>query len=130
MGRAVLILSSEPDRDKARHWVTIAPAGTAVEFKRGKRSIPQNSRMWAMLTAISEQMIWHGVKLTPEDWKLVFMDALNREMRIVPNIDGTGFVNLGTSTSSLTKGEHSDLTMIIEAFAAKHGVDLGEGASA
>lgn len=130
MGRAVLILTSDEDRDKARHWVGIAPSGTAVEFKRGKRSVPQNSRMWAMLTAVSEQLVWHGMKLSPEDWKLVFMDALNRELRIVPNIDGTGFVNLGTSTSRLTKAEHSDLTMIIEAFAAKHEINLGEGVDA
>lgn len=29
-------------------------------------------------------------------------------------------------TSKLTKAEHSDLTALIEAFAAQHGVDLGE----
>ena len=130
MGRAVKILYGTDTRDEACQWVRKAPPGTVVEFKRSNRSTPQNARMWAMLTAVSTQLQWHGMTLSPEDWKLIFMDALRREMRIVPNIDGTGFVNLGTSTSKLSKSEHSDLTMIIEAFGAKHDVDLGEGVEA
>jgi hypothetical protein len=78
--------------------------------------------MWAMLTDIATQLPWHGVKLTPEDWKLVFLDALKRELRMVPNIDGTGFVNLGRSSSDLSKEEMSDLFELIHAFGAKHGV--------
>jgi hypothetical protein len=59
-----------------------------------------------------------------DDWKLVFMDALNREMRVVPNIDGTGFVQLGRKTSKLTVPEMNELMALIEAFAAQHGIDL------
>lgn len=50
------------------------------------------------------------------------MDALNREVRMVPNIDGTGFVNLGTRSSDLSKEEMSDLMEIISAFGANHAV--------
>jgi len=78
--------------------------------------------MWAMLTDISEQLAWHGVKLSPDDWKLVMLDALKREMRMVPNIDGNGFVNLGRSSSDLSKDEMTALMEIIAAFGAKHGV--------
>lgn len=129
MGRALVIIDGPRSRARAIDYATRAPLGTRIEFKRSNRTTPQNDRMWAMLTIISEALPWHGVKLTPDDWKLIFMDALNREMRIVPNIDGTGFVNLGTRTSKLTKSEHSDLTMIIEQFAARHGVELGEETS-
>ena len=126
MTRALLVLSSDHIREKAALWCQKLPPGTRVEFKAPKRSLPQNARMWAMLTALSRQVEWHGLRLDPEDWKLIFMDALNREVRMVPNIDGTGFVNLGRSTSRLSKEEHSDLTTLIERFAAERGVDLGD----
>lgn len=122
MSRATIILNSPEARFKAVHWIGKAPAGTRVEFKASKRSIPQNARFWAMLSDIAQQVPWHGVKMTPDDWKLVFLDGLKRELRIVPNIDGTGFVNLGRSSSDLSKSEMSDLMELIAAFGANHGV--------
>jgi hypothetical protein len=41
---------------------------------------------------------------------------------VVPNIEGTGFVALGLSTSRMTKGEMSDLMELIAAFGAERGV--------
>lgn len=122
MGRATIIIRTDEDRKRAAEWATKAPPLTRIEFKRAKRSIPQNARFWAMLSDIAEQLAWHGVKLTPDDWKLVFLDALKREMRMVPNIDGNGFVNLGRSSSDLSKDEMTALIELIAAFGAKHGV--------
>lgn len=122
MSRAVLVLTNPAVRDRAKHWVEIAPAGTRLEFKEARRSLPQNARMWAMLTEVARQVEWHGLKLSADDWKLIFMASLNQEMRLVPNIDGTGFVNLGRSSSDLTKAEMGDLMTLIEAFGAKQGV--------
>jgi hypothetical protein len=45
---------------------------------------------------------------------------------MVPNIDGNGFINLGRSSSDLSKAEFSDLIEIIFAFGAKHGVVFAE----
>lgn len=126
MDRALLILSSEAIRSKAIDWIRRLPAGTRVQFSAPKRSLPQNDKMWALLTEVSEQVPWHGQKLEPEDWKLVFMDALNREMRIVPAIDGRGFVNLGRSSSKLSVNEMRDLIELIYAFGAQHGVTFNE----
>lgn len=126
MPRALIRIFGPRERQKAIYWINKAPVGTRIEFKTSQRTTPQNDRMWAMLTVLAENLTWHGMRLSTEDWKLIFMDALSREVRMVPNIDGTGFVNLGRSSSKLTKDEHSDLTTIIEAFAAQHGVDLGE----
>ena len=122
MTRALVTLHRDGDRQKAVRWAMIAPQGTRVEFKKPKRTIPQNERMWAMLTDVATQLPWHGVKLKPDDWKLIFLDALKRELRMVPNIDGTGFVNLGRSSSDLSKEEMSDLFELIHQFGAKHGV--------
>ncbi len=78
--------------------------------------------MWAMLTDVAQQIPWHGVKLRPDDWKDLFMDALKRANRMVPNLDGNGFVNIGQSSSDLSKQEMSDLIELIKMFGAKHGI--------
>lgn len=122
MARAFLVLANDIFRQRAIDWIKAAPKDTRVEFKGPKRSLDQNSRLWACLTDIAQQVDWHGVKLTPDDWKLLFLDALKRELRIVPNLDGNGFVNLGRSSSDLSKQEFADLLELIQAFAAEKGV--------
>lgn len=122
MSRALILIRSDLDRQRAATWAKKAPPGTRIEFKASKRSIPQNSRFWAMLSDVARQLPWHGIKLSPSDWKLIFLDALKREVRLVPNIDGNGFVNLGRSSSDLSKAEMGELMTLIEAFGAKHGV--------
>jgi hypothetical protein len=107
-------------------WATKAPEGTRIEFKRSKRSIPQNDRMWAMLTDVARQLEWHGQRLTPDDWKLIFLDALKREARVVPALNGDGFVNLGRSSSDLSKEEMGDLIDLIGAFGSQHGVEFAD----
>ena len=130
MSRALIVIASQADRTKAANWAIKAPFGTRIEFKAAKRTLPQNDRMWAMLTDVARQIPWHGMKLTPDAWKLIFLDGLKRELRIVPNLDGTGFVNIGTSSSDLTIGEMSDLMELMAAFGAKHGVVFHDDAVA
>lgn len=126
MSRALLVLHDDAKRAKAIDWIRRAPKETRVEFKGPKRTIPQNDRMWAMLTDISTQLLWHGQRLSTEDWKQVMLAALKQEVRIVPNIHGDGFVQLGRSSSDLSKEEMGDLMTIMEAFAARYGVKLNE----
>jgi hypothetical protein len=122
MARALLILYTDADRKRCAHWASNVPAGTRVEWKAPKRTLPQNARMWAMLTDIAAQVEWHGLKLSADDWKLIFLDGLKSELRLVPNINGTGFVNLGRSSSDLTVAEMGDLMELIAAFGANRGV--------
>jgi len=122
MSRALIVINGNPERERAAHWAAKVPVGTRIEYKAPKRSLPQNDRFWAMLTEVSRQLPWHGIKLTADDWKLIFLDALKRELRMVPNIDGTGFVNLGRSSSDLSKAEMTDMIELISAFGANHGV--------
>lgn len=129
MARAQLVLAYAADRTKAHRWVDQAPINTRLEFKQPKRSVPQNDRFWAMLTDISIQVSHHGMRLTPDDWRLLFLDALKREVRIAPNLDGTAFVNLGRSSSDLSKAEFSDIFEVMEAWAASNGVTFHDGRS-
>jgi hypothetical protein len=78
------------------------------------------------LKDLSEQVNWHGSKLTPEEWKDVCSAALKR-YRVVPGIDG-GFVVLGLSTSRMDKQTFSELLELIIAFGAEHDVTWSEPA--
>lgn len=121
-----MTIRTTDDRQRALKVVEAAPFGSRVEIKAIKRSLPQNDRMWAMLTDVAQQLPWHGQKLRPDDWKLIFIDALKRELRTVPSLDGAGFVSINKSSSDLTKNEMGDLIDLIAAFGAEHGVVFGD----
>jgi hypothetical protein len=121
MGRALVTLYHKHDIERAMRWVANAPKGTRLEFKAPKRTIPQNARLWLMLTAIS-RLDWHGHRYSPEAWKDYFMHALSGS-RWMPGEDG-GMVPIGRSTSNLSVDEFGDLMTLIEAFCARQGVAL------
>ena len=77
------------------------------------------------MSDISEQVNWHGRKLTTEQWKHIFTAALTK-LDVVPNLAGDGFVVLGQSTSKMTVGELSNLIELINAFGAEQGVRFSE----
>lgn len=92
-----------------------------LEVREFTRTADQNRRLWAMLHDISDQVIWHGNKLSAEDFKHIFSAAMSQQ-RVVPNIDGNGFVVLGKSTSKMSVAEMSDMIELMQAFGAQHGV--------
>lgn len=122
MSRYFITIRSTAHRERAARILAAAPFGSRVEIKAAKRTIPQSDKMWAMLTEVAQQIPWHGVKLRPDDWKLIFLASLKRELRMVPNLDGDGFINLSQSSSDLTKDEMSNLIELIAAWGAQHGV--------
>ena len=126
MSRALLILHRQSDRDRAASWVRQAPWGTRITFQEAKRTTDQNARMWAMLTEVARQVKWHGQRLSADDWKLIFLSALKQELRMVPALDGRGFVQLGRSSSDLSVAEMGDLMDLIAAFGAREGVTFAE----
>ncbi len=96
-----------------------------IEIKEMTRSLAQNSMLWACLTDIAEQVVWHGRKLSKEDWKHVLSAALYQQ-DVVPNLNGDGFVVLGKSTSKMTVREMRDLIELAQAFGAEQGVKFGD----
>lgn len=95
-----------------------------IEVKPLTRTIQQNDLMWALLTEISNQVVWHGQKLTPENWKDVLTAALKRQA-VVPGIDG-GFVVLGQRTSKMSVKELNEVIELAYAFGAQNGVVFNE----
>lgn len=105
----------------ASYILDAAPDGCVVTFKEPTRSLEQNARLWSMLSDVSRQVVWYGKKLTADDWKTVLTASL-RQTRVVPTIDGDGFVPLGMSTSKMSVKEMTALIDLIEAFGAQHNV--------
>ena len=115
------ILSHPEARRRAIEAVQQAPDGYAVTVAEPTRNLSQNAKLWATLTDIAEQVDWYGNKLTPEDWKHLFTSSM-RKLQVVPNLDGSGFVALGLSTSKMSMREMSDLIELAQAFGAERGV--------
>ena len=122
MSRALLILRNDDIRTRAKRWISALPDGTRVTFQEPKRSIPQNSKLWAMLTDIAKQKEHFGQRYTPDDWKKIILHALGREARFVPALDGQGFIPLGQSSSDLSKAEMSEMIEFINFWGAENGI--------
>lgn len=110
-------------RRRAAQACQEAPEGWIVTIKEPTRTLDQNAALWPLLDEISAQVDWHGQKLSSEDWKHIFTSTL-RKLRIMPNLDGTGFVALGQSSKTMTKSEFSDLLELATAFAEEKGVKV------
>lgn len=124
MTKRTFILAHDQARRNAVRFVAEAPAGYCVIVSEPTRNLEQNAAMWAMLTDVSEQVVWHGRRLSSESWKHIFTSSLKKQ-DVVPGLDG-GFVVLGQSTSSMTKREMSDLLELIQAFGAQHDVHFNQ----
>ncbi|WP_245282960.1 recombination protein NinB [Aureimonas altamirensis] len=96
--------------------------GSRVEIKAPRRSLPQNDRMWAMLTSIAAQARHNGREYSTEQWKVIFMHACGREVQFLPALDGSTFVPWGQSSSDLSVSEMSDLIEFMKAWGAQNGV--------
>ena len=120
------VLQPLPHESRATAKVMIdrAPDGCEVLIKPATRTLEQNAKLWAMLGEIAAQVVWHGRKLSSDEWKIVFSAALKKQ-DVIPGIDG-GFVAMGQSTSRMTKREMADLITLIEAFGIEHGVQFSE----
>ena len=105
MTRRIVTLQGPSDVVRAKNYLDCAAAagGYEVEFRKQRRTSAQNARLWAMLSDVAAAMPErNGIAMTPEDYKTLFLYALNAEMRMVPGIDGQGFVPLGSRSSKLT----------------------------
>lgn len=121
MTKRVFIIRDNTIRANAIRAVQEAPQGHAVVISEPTRSLCQNARLWASLGDIATQVEWYGRKLDSESWKHIFSSSLQK-MDVVPNLEGTGFVALGLSTSRMSKRELSDLLELLYAFGNERGV--------
>jgi hypothetical protein len=127
MSRALIIIRSNRDRERAAKWCLKAPSQCRIEFKETKRSLPQNDKFWAMLSDVASQKEHFGRRYSADVWKLLFMDEYGRETKFVPSLDGSTVVPIGQSSSDLTKDEMSELIEFIASWGAENGVIFHDG---
>ena len=116
---------SHQSRQKAINWLNQVTDGVIVEFRKPKRSLGQNARMWAMLGDIASARP-DGKEYTPEIWKCLFMKALGHEIRFVHGLDGEPFP-YGFKTSNLNPQQMKALMEYIEWYAAEFKIELQVG---
>ena len=117
-------------RKAAIEAVRNAPDGYLMTIQPPKRSLEQNAKLWAMLADVSRQvehrdMNLKPIKLKSEEWKDLFTAHLKRQV-MLPNIEGDGWIALGTRTSEMSVGELGDLIECILCYGANKGVKWSE----
>jgi hypothetical protein len=110
-------------RAQAHRWINAAPDDVIVTFKKPKRTLPQNARLWAMLTDVANQATHAGQRFSPEQWKCLFMAACGHETEVLPGLSG-GWFPAGFRSSKMTKEQMGELMDWIEAWCAENGVRL------
>ena len=125
MSKKILRLNNALARQAACRCVIDAPDGYVCTISEPTRNLEQNALMWVLLHELEIQTDWHGIKLSAEEWKDLLSAGLVKS-KVVPNIDGTGFVILGQRTSRMSKREMGDLLELIYAFGTERGVVFEE----
>lgn len=121
MQRALIKLRSDRDVETACRLIRQAPPGSRVEVTGPECTLIQRKKMWAMLTDIARQRP-DGRMHTPDEWKVMFLHAIGKELKLLPSLNGDGFVPYGSSSRRLTVGEMSDLIDFMQAWAIEKGV--------
>ena len=76
-----------------------------------------------MLTDVAQHAKLNGRKYKPDQWKVIFMNALGHEQDVIQGIKGD-WVPTGFKTSKLEKEQMSDLIMSIEQYCAEQRIFL------
>lgn len=113
------------NRGFAHRLVDAAPPGSVMEIKPPKRTLSQNDKMWALLTKLAAAKP-DGRVLPAYKWKALVMDAADKKPEWLESLDRQSVVCVGYKSSRLSKSEMSDVIECIYAYAAEHGIELGE----
>lgn len=123
-----MVIRDEPGRARAIGYIT------GLDLKKPKRlsvkdedrSIEQNKLLHKLLTQVSDQVEWHGKKLSVLVWKRLCTAAWLREEghspMLVPALDNTGFDLVFEHTSQLSVAQCGRLIIWIESFGSQSGV--------
>src|SRR3546814_8823114 len=73
-----VILHGQSQRELAKRLIDKAPPGAVVNVQEARRTLDQNSKLWAMLSDVSRARP-QGRMHPPETWKALFMHARSAE---------------------------------------------------
>jgi hypothetical protein len=102
-----------------------------LEVKDASKSREQEQKYHAILGEIAQQAQHMGHKWDAESWKRLMVDKYLRETGfmnspIIPNLDGTGIIQLGFQTRKFSKEQASEFVEFLLAWCANNGIELKE----
>jgi hypothetical protein len=129
------LASTEQAKTSIRHnWEKITNAldsgkHLTMEIKLASKTREQEEKYHAMINDIAKQAQHLGAKWSSEDWKRLLVDQFLREEaniqgKIIPNLDGTGIVQLGFQTRKFTKEQASEFVEWLYSWSAENGINL------
>lgn len=135
--RQVFHFRHDQARRNAAQFCMTAPEGWIAKFDAPKKSRDQEEKYHAMIADIARQVELNGQRWGVEDAKRLLVDAFARVMaangtplkqssRIVPSLDGSGFVQLGVQTRRFRVSEASEFIEYLYAFGTEHNVRWSE----
>lgn len=118
-------------RRNAAQFCMTAPDGWLAKFEAPEKSRSQEELYHALFGEISKACEFMGKKHDLETWKRLLVDAFARikaaegdplpgHGAIIPNLDGTGFVQLGVQTRRFRKHQASEFIEYIHAWMAEN----------
>ena len=131
----IYLTNTEQAKTSIRHnWEKITNAldsgkHLTMEIKLASKSREQEEKYHAMINDIAKQAQHLGAKWSSEDWKRLLVDQYLREVgevqtKIIPNLDGTGIVQLGFQTRKFTKEQASEFVEWLYAWSGNNGINL------
>jgi hypothetical protein len=121
-------LTNEDARRRALEAVQAAKPGWVVSISKPNRSTAQNSLYWAVLQAISEQVMPGGQTYHPDTWHTYFKTLfLPGRMKELP---GGQMVELEPTTTGMTTAAFSEYVEQVIAWATERGLTWTESLSA
>jgi hypothetical protein len=98
-----------------------------MDIQQAPKSREQEEKYHAMIGEIAKQAEHLGAKWDAESWKRLLVDQFMRDLkmdgnRILPNLDGTGIVQLGSQTRRFSKEQASEFVEWLLAWGAEHGI--------
>lgn len=103
-----------------------------LEVKDASKSREQEEKYHAIIGDIAKQAQHLGAKWDAEDWKRLLVDQFIKDMnglggsKIIPNLDGTGIVQLGFQTRKFTKEQATAFVEFLLAWCTENGIELNE----
>ena len=100
-----------------------------LEIKRESKTRQQEKLYHKLIGKVATRCRHLNCTYNEEDWKRILVDAYLRETNqqsghVVPNLDGTGVVQLGLQTRRFTKEQASEFVTWLEAWCANNGVEI------
>ena len=101
----------------------------SMEIKDSDKSRDQEKLYHELIGQIAKQAQHLGATWDTEDWKRLLVDRFAHEIgllggKIIPNLDGTGIVQLGIQTRKFTKEQATQFIEWLHAWADENGVTL------